>query len=426
MKYVRRYNYINCTFSQIYLFLSNINVLNIGVEVSQEMSERSALLMKQIQDLQRQINNKEKVFAQDHNVIQSVRKVRKQQLEIENNEVNFTHLKEAESEIERIKVVYESELSLLRSARKKLEKECREWKTKYEKINRKQSKNSTSSVIGQSDEVLGVPPAATSSAAAGGLSSLSQHSQAEKSAVKSLIGKFEEVVSHDHDSVSVHGTASSSVPVSVHKTTTSSNLPTVLSRSVSRSATKVLNEPNPINAASEFSKRLQRDDRFKTNSNVKAENNENIPALNSNTNNTSNNNNNMSKKSITLSTSSESSGPSQLSKSKGSISSSLSSLVNGNGAVRSPLGPLRDDGNSPIRLNALAVKKSQDQDQQLLIKPAAAVDNIKSTVTDPVENIENQQQQLRNKLTKKNAFLSQNNVTHVESPIRRLRSHMRF
>lgn len=109
-------------------------VVNLGketeirVEVANEMAQRSMHLLEQIQDLQEQLDAKTDHF---HDVTKSCKKARRKQMEVENAET-AKDLKEAEEELERVKMQYEGELDALRSEKHELEVELEEWKEKAE------------------------------------------------------------------------------------------------------------------------------------------------------------------------------------------------------------------------------------------------------------------------------------------------------
>lgn len=242
--------------------------------------------MQQISELQRQITVKEKVFTTEHNVTKSVRKVRRKQIEDENDQERNDQLKEAESEIERIKLVYEREIGTLRDSKLRLENECLAWKKKFEII-------TADATIIASQGLVGLSSSNHSS------SSSRPSGTGDENAVKSLMNKFEEAAV---------------IPTALAPVTTSSR------------GTKMVvnvNHPNPANAASEFSKRIQRDDRFKTNSSHKApaiENDENANSATTRVN----------------------------------VSASKVKHDTNKSSSRSPLVAIKDDGNSPMRAKTFA------------------------------------------------------------------------
>lgn len=100
----------------------------IRVEVANEMAQRSMHLLEQIQDLQEQLDAKTDHF---YDVTKSCKKARRKLIEVENAET-AKDLKEAEEELERVKVQYEGELDAMRSEKHELEVELEEWKEKAE------------------------------------------------------------------------------------------------------------------------------------------------------------------------------------------------------------------------------------------------------------------------------------------------------
>jgi hypothetical protein len=108
----------------------------IRMEVSEEMAMRSAHLLNQIQELQLQLDVKEREkngSSRMADVTKSVKKARRKQLDKANEDMHMD-LEEAEEELSRVKAEYEAEIAQLKADKRRLEKEVTEWKKKTEKL----------------------------------------------------------------------------------------------------------------------------------------------------------------------------------------------------------------------------------------------------------------------------------------------------
>lgn len=98
----------------------------IRMEVSLEMAERSADLLEQIQNLQRQLYEKEDSINE---VSKSCKKLKQRNLRIA-HEDSLKSVREAEDEMERTKMKYEEEISKLKEEKKILIQQLDEWRHK--------------------------------------------------------------------------------------------------------------------------------------------------------------------------------------------------------------------------------------------------------------------------------------------------------
>lgn len=101
----------------------------IRIEVSNEMAKRSEDLLSEMQNLQNQLNEKNTAVV---DVTRSCKKVKQKQRFFESEEM-ANNLKEAEEELNRTKIQYDCEISVLRTRISELESQVTIWKTKAEK-----------------------------------------------------------------------------------------------------------------------------------------------------------------------------------------------------------------------------------------------------------------------------------------------------
>ena len=104
----------------------------IRLEVGQEMAERSASLLAQIKDLQ------DDIYEQRHDrsdLTKSVKKMRSMQ-RIASQEKIAMELRQAEEEMESVKIAYEQEIKGLKSEVRSLRAEAADWKKKAEEAMR--------------------------------------------------------------------------------------------------------------------------------------------------------------------------------------------------------------------------------------------------------------------------------------------------
>lgn len=99
----------------------------IREEVSQEMAQRSASLLNQIQDLHEELSKYQNSGSYD--ITKSAKKIRKKQLKSIEEETQRA-LEEAEEELERVKVEYEEQIIDLKEQILNLENELRFYKNK--------------------------------------------------------------------------------------------------------------------------------------------------------------------------------------------------------------------------------------------------------------------------------------------------------
>jgi hypothetical protein len=105
----------------------------IREEVAEEMAERSAFLLEQIQELQDQVNSTNDSFYAD--VTKSVMKTKKKQLQTANDEIIpelQECVREMEDELRVVRENYDDEIALLKQDKFELEAALREWKVKAE------------------------------------------------------------------------------------------------------------------------------------------------------------------------------------------------------------------------------------------------------------------------------------------------------
>jgi uncharacterized protein (DUF342 family) len=103
-----------------------IRETEIRVEVAQEMAQRSAHLLDQLQDIQARLDGKESTVK---NITKSCRKVYRRQFD-KANEETARDLEEAEEELERLKITYEIELNQLREEKEILVSQLDCWRAK--------------------------------------------------------------------------------------------------------------------------------------------------------------------------------------------------------------------------------------------------------------------------------------------------------
>jgi chromosome segregation ATPase len=107
----------------------------IRIEVSNEMEQRSAFLLEQIQQLQEQLMDQQDTHSSKFDVTRSVKKMKKEHKQALEQDIS-KHLAEAEEEIERLKHTHTKEIASLYAEKEELCAQIEDWKQKAEQSNK--------------------------------------------------------------------------------------------------------------------------------------------------------------------------------------------------------------------------------------------------------------------------------------------------
>jgi hypothetical protein len=163
----------------------------IRIEVAQEMAERSQHLLDRITELQDELHEQSSAAAMD--VTKSVKKLRKQQMHLNNAEA-VADLKEVEEELLRTRTQFEEEVNELTEENKGLEEQVKEWRDKAERAEKALELYTSTEVMSRLSAARSSTSNTLRSSEASGMSMSIRQSEGTASIVSSMLP-----VGHGHD-----------------------------------------------------------------------------------------------------------------------------------------------------------------------------------------------------------------------------------